>query len=82
MAASKTGATSQEDRVRAAAEALGYQLRRADHQADAWHLVDPNIDGKLYAFAFTRPHTFSLSEIEDLLKRRAAAAANEAGEDS
>ncbi|MGI9426405.1 MAG: hypothetical protein ACR2PA_24720 [Hyphomicrobiaceae bacterium] len=59
-----------EARVRGLAGGLGYQLRRADHTDGAWHLVDPAIDGKIYAFSFTRPRTFSLREIEEMLLKR------------
>ena len=59
-----------EARVRGLAGGLGYQLRRADHAEGAWHLVDPAIDGKIYSFSFTRPRTFTLEEIEELLLKR------------
>lgn len=59
-----------EARVRGLAGGLGYQLRRADHVDGAWHLVDPNIDGKIYSFSFTRPRTFTLEQIEELLLKR------------
>lgn len=59
-----------EARVRSLAERKGYQLRRADGADGMWHLVDPRIDGKAYAFSFTKPHTFSLAEIEALLAQR------------
>ena len=58
------------DRVRTLAERKGYQLRRADGVDGMWHLIDPRIDGKAYAFSFTKPHTFTLSEIEALLAKR------------
>ena len=60
-----------EDRVRALVEAKGLQLRRSDERPGMYHLVDPKIDGKLYAFSFTHPHSYTLSEIEALLKREA-----------
>ena len=66
----KTMPDDLEERVRGLAGGLGYQLRRADHADNAWHLVDPAIDGKIYAFSFTRPRTFSLEEIEELLLKR------------
>lgn len=62
---------TREDRIRALAEREGYQLRRADGVSDKWHLVDPKIDGKAYAFSFTHPHSFTLEQIEDLLNKRA-----------
>lgn len=60
------------EHLRAVAERLGLQLRRADHCQDGWHIVDPLIDGKLYAFSFTNPHTFCLDEVEEILAKRAA----------
>ena len=60
------------EHLRSIAERLGLQLRRADHRQDGWHIVDPLIDGKLYAFSFTNPHTFCLDEVEEILTRRAA----------
>ena len=63
------GLHDQETRVRQLADSKGLQLRRADHADGLWHLIDPSIDGKLYAFAFTKPHTYSLGEIEDMLNR-------------
>ena len=65
-----TMANDLEARVRGLAGGLGYQLRRADHVDGAWHLIDPAIDGKIYAFSFTRPRTFSLEEIEEILLKR------------
>lgn len=62
---------TRENRIRALAEREGYQLRRADGVSDMWHLVDPRIDGKAYAFSFTHPHSFTLQQIEDLLHKRA-----------
>ena len=59
------------ERVQKLAATLGLQLRRADHESGGWHIVDPAIDGKVYSFAFTKPHTFSLDEIEDVLSKRA-----------
>ncbi len=56
--------------MRSMAERKGYQLRRADGADGMWHLVDPRIDGKAYAFSFTKPHTFTLDEIEELLAQR------------
>lgn len=61
---------SDEERVRALALRKGYQLRRADHSPEMWHLVDPDIDGKVYAFSFTKPHSFKLEEIEQMLQSR------------
>ncbi len=58
------------EHVRALADNLGLQVRRADHQAGGWHIVDPAIDDKVYAFAFTTPHTFSLDEVERILSKR------------
>lgn len=60
------------EHLRSVAERLGLQLRRADHCQDGWHIVDPLIDGKLYAFSFTNPHTFRLDEVEGILTKRAA----------
>ena len=62
--------TPQEARVRALAEQKGYQLRHADGTPGLWHLVDPKIDGKAYAFSFTHPHSFTLDEIEAILNKR------------
>ena len=59
------------ERVQKLAAILGLQLRRADHESGGWHIVDPAIDGKVYSFAFTKPHTFSLDEIENVLTKRA-----------
>jgi hypothetical protein len=59
-----------EARVRALAEQKGYQLRHADGNGELWHLVNPRIDGKTYAFSFTKPHSFTLEEIEQILNRR------------
>ena len=59
------------ERVQKLAATLGLQLRRADHEGGGWHIVDPTIDGKVYSFAFTKPHTFSLDEIEHVLSKRA-----------
>jgi len=67
---SDPGANDLEARVRSLAESSGLQLRRADHSQGLWHLVDPAIDGKVYAFSFTKPHTFTLAEIEKLLNKR------------
>lgn len=58
-----------EARVRRLAESKGYQLRRADQSPGLWHLVDPKIDGKLYAFSFTHPKSYTLEQIEKLLSR-------------
>ena len=58
-----------ESRIRMLAVSKGYQLRRAD-QSENWHLIDPAIDSKAYAFAFTKPHTFTLGEIEEILHSR------------
>lgn len=59
-----------EARVRALAARKGYQLRHADGNRELWHLVDPKIDGKTYAFSFTKPHSFTLAEIEQILNKR------------
>ena len=72
---------TRENRIRALAEREGYQLRRADGASDMWHLVDPRIDGKAYAFSFTHPHSFTLEQIEDLLNKRAQGAGG-AGENA
>lgn len=56
--------------VRALAADLGLLVRSADHQAGGWHIVNPAIDDKVYAFAFTKPHTFSLDEVERILSKR------------
>lgn len=63
-------AAETEARVRALAEKKGYQLRHADGKKELWHLVDPRIDGKTYAFSFTNPHSFTLEEIERILNER------------
>ena len=60
----------EESRVRTLAGSKGYQLRRADQSKGNWHLIDPTIDGKAYAFSFTKPHTFTLVEIEEILNSR------------
>ena len=59
------------ERVQRLAATFGLQLRRADHQGGGWHVEDPTIDGKIYSFAFTKSHTFSLDEIEHVLLKRA-----------
>ena len=56
--------------VRELAASKGYQLRRADEAEGFWHLVDPLIDAKTYGFAFTKPHTFTLAEVEEILSKR------------
>ena len=70
MSAGERDVSEQEQRVRALAERKGYQLRHADGVAGLWHLVDPRIDGKAYAFSFTKPHSFTLEEIEAMLLKR------------
>ena len=62
------------EQVRALAENLGLQVRRADHQADGWHIVNPAIDHSVYAFSFTKPHTFILDDVERILLQRTKAA--------
>ena len=65
---------SRVERLRALAANLGLLVRGADHQDEGWHIVDPTIDDKVYAFAFTKPHTFSLDDVERILLQRTAAA--------
>lgn len=71
----KQNMDDKESRVRKLAVSKGYQLRRADQSEGHWHLIDPAIDGKAYAFSFTKPHTFTLDEIEQLLNQRPAGTA-------
>ena len=59
-----------EPRVRRLAVGKGFQLHRTDGAEGIWHLVNPLIDAKTYGFAFMKPHTFTLTEIEELMSRR------------
>lgn len=62
------------ERIRALAEELGLQVRRADHLVGGWHIVNPAIDHLAYAFSFTKPHTFNLDDVERILSQRTEAA--------